>query len=141
MPDAPPVVVDTNVLFSALLGGSGRFAELLLGSEHRFCAGETLLVELFRHKEKIVSLSRLPEDDVVRLYSILMRRLELYREELIPPEHRAAAYELCREVDEADTPHVALALALNAVLWTGDRRLKEGLKQRGWDHFLEPVGG
>jgi predicted nucleic acid-binding protein len=30
------VVVDTNILFSALLRREGRFADVLLGSEHPF---------------------------------------------------------------------------------------------------------
>jgi predicted nucleic acid-binding protein len=69
---------------------------------------------------------------------VLLRRINLYKEDLIAQENRAAAYELCREVDETDTLHVALALELNGVLWTGDKELKDGLRGRGFDRFFEP---
>ncbi|MBI4315926.1 MAG: hypothetical protein HY679_08320 [Chloroflexi bacterium] len=61
-----------------------------------------------------------------------------YWEDLIAPEHRKSAYALCRDVDEADTPHVALALELDALLWTGDKRLKGGLENKGFQRFFEP---
>jgi predicted nucleic acid-binding protein len=49
-----PVAVDTNILFSALLKKENRFAEVLLRAEHPFYICETVLVELLRHKEKIL---------------------------------------------------------------------------------------
>jgi predicted nucleic acid-binding protein len=105
-----PVVVDTNVLFSALLKGSGYFAEVLLRSEHQFYVCESVLVELFKHKEKILRLSRLEEDDLTRFYHVLLRHLHLHKEDLIAPEHWRVAQSLCLGVDESDTPHVALTL-------------------------------
>ncbi len=139
MATASIVVVDTNILFSALLSSQSKFTEILLTSEHQFYVCELVLVELFKHKEKIVRLSRLSEDDVVRVYHILLRRLTLYKEDLIAPEHRAVAYALCRSIDATDTPHVALTLELGGLLWTGDNILKEGLKHQGFDKFFEPT--
>ena len=136
MPDL--VVVDTNVLFSALLRSSSSFAQQILGTGHEFFVCESAIVELFKHKERVVRLSRLPEDEVVRFFHTLLRRVELFKEDLIAPAHRAEAWRLCREVDEADTPHVALTLHLGGRLWTGDERLKRGLRARGLDRFFEP---
>lgn len=132
------VVVDTNILFSALLRQESRFAAILLRVEYQFFVGESVLVELFKHKEKVLKASRLVDDDLVRLYHVLLRRLTLFKEDLISPEHWRAAYELCRGVDEADTPHVALALELDAPLWTGDAKLRNGLLSRGFDRFFSP---
>ena len=133
-----PIIVDTNILFSALLSDQSAFTKLLLTSEYRFFVVEQVLVELFKHKEKIISLSKLSDDDVVRLFQILLKRLNLYKEDLIAQENRLAAYELCRDVDETDTPHVALTLELKGLLWTGDSTLKDGLRLKGFDHFFEP---
>lgn len=53
MADAPTaVVVDTNILFSALLRQESRFTALLLRVEYQFFVGESVLAELFKHKEK-----------------------------------------------------------------------------------------
>lgn len=100
-----PVVVDTNILFSALLRQGTRFAELLLGSEFEFFVCESVLVELFRRKDKLVRASKLSEEEVVQFYSILLRQVNLYKEALIPEANWQAAYALCRTVDASDTPH------------------------------------
>lgn len=132
------VVVDTNIIFSALLRQDSRFTATLLRANYRFYVCESVLVELFKHKEKIVRLSRLADDDLVRLYHLLLTHLHLFKEDLIAAEHWRAAHRLCRDVDEADTPHVALALELDAPLWTGDARLRNGLRAGGFTRFFSP---
>ncbi|MEW5831119.1 MAG: PIN domain-containing protein [Chloroflexota bacterium] len=133
------VVVDTNVIFSAPVSGKeSAFSEILLQSKNEFYACETTLVEIFKHKEKILKFSRFSDDDLVRFYYIILNRLNLYKETLIAPEHRKAAYNLCHDIDETDAPHVALTLELDAILWTGDKRLKEGLKKKGFKDFFVP---
>lgn len=133
-----PVVVDTNILFSALLRKGSRFTEVLLTSDRRFLINELVMVELFKHKERIVQLSRLSDEDVVYLFYELMRELELFKEELVAPANRAKAAELCQDVDVTDAPHVAIALETAGLLWTGDKKLKEGLRAKGFNRFFEP---
>ena len=138
MAEIKPVIVDTNILFSALLSSQSSFAETLLKSEHQFFVCEQILVEMFKHKEKIAKLSKLPESDLIQLFYILLKRLNLFKEDLISHENRKKAFELCRDVDETDTPHVALTLELDGSLWTGDKVLKEGLRLKGFNQFFEP---
>lgn len=135
---AEPVVVDTSILFSALLRKSARFTEVLLTSDRRFLINELVVVELFKHKEKVVRLSRLGDEDVVHLFYELLRELELFKEELVAPATRAKAAELCRDVDLTDAPHVAIALETGGLLWTGDEKLKKGLRAKGFTQFFEP---
>ena len=132
------IVVDTNILFSALLSSNSRFRELLLKSEERFFICEFVVVEIFKRKEKIIRASKLTEDEIVEAYHLLLKRIELYKEDSIASENRNSAYALCSDIDENDTPHIALTLELNGLLWTGDKKLKEGLKQKGFDSFFEP---
>lgn len=131
------VVVDTNIIFSALVNSKSSFAEILLRSEDEFFACETTLVEIFKHKDKIAKASRLSDDDLARFYQIILKRVTVYKEDLIAVENRRDAYAMCKEVDETDTPHLALALELDAVLWTGDKKLKDGLRRRGFNRFFE----
>lgn len=131
------VIVDTNILFSALLREKSRFGELLIDSNYQFFICEQVLVELFRRKEKILKASQLREEEIVTIYQILLKRLNLYKEDLIATENLAAAYELCRDIDETDTPHVALTIELGGLLWTGDKRLKDGLQSKGFIQLFE----
>ena len=134
------VVVDTNIIFSALVNAQSTFAEILLRSDHEFFVCEMALVEIFKHKDKIAKISRLSDDDLARLYHILLRRITLFKEDLVSIENRKAAYQFCLDIDESDTPHVALALELDALLWTGDKKLKESLEQKGFkDFFVPPI--
>jgi len=91
---------------------------------------------LFTHKEKIIKSSKLSEEDVVRLFYTILKNVAISREELIDESIRFKAFELCRDIDETDSPHVALTLSLNGLLWTGDMKLKNGLKKKGFDLFF-----
>lgn len=133
------VVVDTNIIFSALISGAeSAFAETVLRSDNEFYVCESAIVEIFKHKEKIIKFARISEDDLTRWYHLLLKNLRLHKEDLIAPENRKAAYELCADIDEADTPHVALALELKALLWTGDKKLQNGLRGKGFNEFFIP---
>lgn len=132
-----PVIVDTNILFSALLTNRSKFADTLLATENDFFVCEMVLVELFKHKEKIVKLSGLSEDEIIQLYQIYLKKIHLYKEELISLENRQQAYQLCYDIDKNDSAHVALTLELDGLLWTGDKILKEGLIRKGFQQFFD----
>lgn len=132
------VVVDTNILFSALLREESKFARLLLSSAHTFYICESTIVELFKHKERLVQLSQLSETDVIRLFYLLLRSLTIVKEDLIPREVRQQAYQFCKDVDVSDSPQVALAIHLNARLWTGDLRLRKKLSDQDFAQFFDP---
>ena len=132
------VVVDSNVLFSALLKPQSRFAQTLLSLRYEFHIADLVLVELFKHEERILAGSRLSQDRLTAVFQSYIHRLHVYNINLLPPEHRREALRLCYGVDETDAPHVAVALTLGAPLWTGDRVLRRGLEQRGFTSFFDP---
>ncbi|WP_262891499.1 PIN domain-containing protein [Cruoricaptor ignavus] len=49
--------------------------------------------------------------------------MNLISEDLISLENWKRAHHLLKEIDEDDTPFLALALELNTKIWTGDKRL------------------
>lgn len=138
MPDDKPVIVDTNIVFSALLKSRSAFMDFLLTSRQKFYISELLIIEIFKHKGKIVEYSQLSEEEIAKFYYLLLSKINIFKEELISIGNWRAAHELCKDVDEADTPFVALTFELDGLLWTGDRILREGLKQRGFDRFFTP---
>jgi predicted nucleic acid-binding protein len=56
-------VVDTNILFSAVLNTQGKIGDLLMNSQgiFQFCACDTLRAELAKHRSKLLELSQLSE--------------------------------------------------------------------------------
>jgi len=61
----PPVVVDTNILFGALVGRRSRLREILLTeSGVSFCCPRFVFIQLFKHKERILAAADLPEEEL-----------------------------------------------------------------------------
>jgi predicted nucleic acid-binding protein len=138
MPQPDRIVVDANVLFSALLRPDSPFTRRIVQSEKALFVCESAIVSLFKYKERIVTLSRLSEEDVVRQFYLLLRHVTVSKEEFIDQAARKKAVRLCRDVDIDDAPHVGLTLSLDGLLWTGDKALKRGLREQGFDRFYEP---
>jgi predicted nucleic acid-binding protein len=113
------------------------FTDVLLTHQYKFFVCELVLVELFKHKEKIIKVSSLSEDDILHLYQIYLKTIHLYKEELISIENRKLAYQLCHDIDKQYSAHVALTLELNGLLWTGDKVLKQGLLKKGFIQFFD----
>ena len=133
-------MIDTNILFSALLVPSSNFVAVILNeSDHIFVVGETVIVELFEHKERIVRISKLSSGDVITAYHSLLRHITIYKENLISAANWQKAIQLCQDVDPDDTAHIALTLETKGRLWTSDKRLRSGLQAKGFDAFLRPL--
>ena len=133
------IIIDTNIIFSALLNKNSNFASTLLLGDYQFYIAELVLVELFKYKDKILKLSKLSEEDIFSFYHILLKRINLYKEDLIDGENLKLAYDLCKNIDVNDVIHVALTLELQGKLWTGDNKLKRGLISKGFNLFFDPL--
>lgn len=132
------VVVDTNVVFSALAAGCGNLAlRLLSPTEIQFCAPRFLFVELFKHSARLLEATKLPQENVLEALNELIESLQFIDAAAIPMGTWMQARRLCDGVDLKDTPFVALALHLDASLWTVDQELKRGLRAKGFDQFFE----
>ena len=130
------IVVDTNILFSALLSHHSSFHEVLQNKQHKLVAPNFIFVELFKYKEKILKHSKVEEGELLELLDTLISRVRFISIDFISPENLRKGLELCSQVDLKDSVFVALAIELNALLWTGDKKLKMGLTTKGFDQFF-----
>jgi len=133
------VVVDANIAFRALAQGRGDLrGQLVPFGEVTFFAPYYVLVELYKHKERIQQISLLSEEDVLTALHELCESLTFIREADIALGTWVEASRLTKDIDPKDTPYVALSLHLGARLWTHDEELKTGLRARGYDAFWAP---
>lgn len=65
----------------------------------------------------------------------IFSRINFINEENINTGNFIEVYRLCKDIDEKDTPFVALSLELNYALWTRDEELKFGLRKKGFNNF------
>lgn len=133
------IIVDTNIVFSAIISAEGTISDLLLNSSDtfNFFAPTIILEELDNHNEKIKKISGLNQSDLNFLKRILLRKIDLIDLETISEQTWKRAIELTKDVDEFDAPFIALSLELNVPLWTGDKKLKNGLENKGIDGLLD----
>ena len=78
------LVVDANVLFSALIKDSFAYTILFSGSFHLFTP-EYIFTELEKHKDEILEKTERTQEEFFRLLEILKRRIAIISlEELVP---------------------------------------------------------
>ena len=104
------VVVDTNILFSTLLGKSKKLRDfLLLAKDFTFHTCKFVIVELFKYKDKIQQKSLLEEEEILELLYELLKNINIFDEKALTVESIQKAFDLCKDVDEKDTPFVAVS--------------------------------
>ena len=132
------VVVDTNIVFSAILNSQSWIGQILLYSDKsvKFYSPRFLQLEIQNHFQKIKSHTKLPDSEIHELLDSLYTKIHFISDELIPKQTLLIADELTRDIDFDDVMFVALAIHFNCKLWTGDKALISGLKQKGFKKFI-----
>ena len=133
------IVVDTNIVFSTLLNPTSAIGEILMNLQDNFTffGPELLIDELERYAPKISAYTKLDATQLSQIEQLIISNITLVSEELISKRSWISAYELTQDIDEDDTPFVALALELDTKLWTGDKVLAKGLQKKGSDIIID----
>ena len=131
------VVIDSNIVFSVLRGKSSLTRDKILNSQDKYYAPNFLIGEIFKHKERILKKSKASEEETLEYLLKILSRINFISEDSISTGNFIAAYRLCKDIDEEDTPFIALSLELEYELWTRDNKLKSGLSNKGFDNFYE----
>lgn len=132
-------IADSNILISALIQPSGIVGDIVLRKlpALELSAPHYLLTEVQSKKAKIIKATGYKQDEFLELLFILVKRIEFLDEEIIPDQIWQHAYALTKDIDEKDTPYVALALFTNRKLWTGDKKLVKGLRKKFFELLIE----
>ena len=132
------VIVDTNIVFSGILNSSGKIGKILLNAKDhfQFYSCDFLRIEITKHKNKLLHLTRLSEEELNELENLVTGNITFINNGLIPSEIIKSTETLLQNIDTKDTPFVALAQHLDATLWTGDLKLLRGLKAKKFKHVI-----
>jgi putative PIN family toxin of toxin-antitoxin system len=136
------IVIDTNIVFSAILNTSSKIANLIIHNHNyfEFFAPDFLRTELKNHFQKLKVTTKLPDDDIHFLIEYFASKIKFIPDTEISLALKEKAFELVKGFDENDTPFVALAIHLDAVLWTGDKKLINGLNNNNFLNFISTNG-
>ena len=132
------IIVDTNIVFSALLTSNSRIGDLLMDSRscYKFYSCKYLQKELYRHLPKAQKHSKLNNEQLFELLSLLESRIFFIDEALLPRAAMLEAKVLVEDIDFDDLPFVALTNHLKGLLWTGDMVLINGLRSKGYKSLI-----
>lgn len=132
------IIVDTNIVFSAILNSNSRIGKILLNAkEHfQFFTCNYLKVEIQRHRNRIIKITKLTEDQVLELEELVTKHITFIDERLIPQDILIRTEAQLKSIDPDDTVFVALTKHLEGKLWTGDMQLFNGLKAKRFKDII-----
>jgi predicted nucleic acid-binding protein len=133
------VVVDTNIVFSAILNTSSDIGKILIsaGPDVQFYSCHFLQEEILSKRLKLQKLTKLNSSDLDVLLALTTHKIQFISERLLPLKAWKEAIQLTKEIDLKDAPFVALSYHLNAVLWSGDKKLRSGLLRKGFGNTID----
>jgi predicted nucleic acid-binding protein len=132
------IVIDTNIIFSALVNSKSAIMDIIIGANERcrFYASDYTNIELKNHYEKLKKASKLTDNEMEIAKYELFKYLNFVTLDVITEDYWKEAEKLISDVDVDDIAFVALSIYLQAHLWTGDKVLYDGLKSKGFDKVL-----
>jgi len=78
------IVIDANLVFSELIAGKRRLWKLFSGHpDWEFYCPKYVLVELFKHKERIAAASGLDEENLLALLHAILEHIRFFDEDAI----------------------------------------------------------
>lgn len=132
-----PIIVDTNIVFSALVNKNSPIASFLLEPQQTLLMPKFGFVELFKHKEKICKISKHSHDEILEVLYELIRHIDFFDENTISADALQKSWELVKDVDPKDMLFAALTIEMNGLLWTGDTKLRLSLQTKGFNSFFD----
>ena len=132
------IVVDTNIIFSALLNTNSSIGDLIFNSDKHFefYSCSYMRFEIKKHWDKLKKISKLSDKQLQESFNLVLSKISFINEEIIPSETWLIAEVFTLDIDIDDTDFVALTKFLRASLWTGDKILYEGLKNKRFKKLL-----
>ena len=116
------IIVDTNIVFSAILNSNSHIGKILLNSKNhfQFFTCNYLRIEIQKHHNKLLKATGLTENQLAELEQLVTDNITFIDERLIPQNVLLETEIQLKNIDINDTVFVALAKHFEGKLWTGD---------------------
>lgn len=114
------IVIDANIIISALLGGSARF--ILLKTDYQFITTEYTIREVEKYLYLVENKLKVSHEKI-RL-ALATMSIKVFPDDFYHETYDKANL-LIKEIDPKDADVLALALKLNVYLWSEDRHFDQ----------------
>jgi predicted nucleic acid-binding protein len=132
------IIVDANIVFSAILNTNSKIADLLINSKgtFNFIAPDFLQTELRKYHSKIARISKLSIGEIERIENKVTKPIIFMSGIHIPESTWILAENTVMDIDPKDTPYVAFSIFYKCKIWSGDKALSKGLAIKGFKNII-----
>ncbi len=127
------LVIDTNVIFSALLK-DGKTREILMRDDIETYVPEFFFTELMNYEEMILKKSNMGKDEYRVLIELLFMDVNIISKEIFFDELEKAKV-IMEDIDPDDSAFLALAMKMECDLWSDDRDFEGQSEIKVWKTF------
>ncbi|MBI2137361.1 hypothetical protein HYU12_02470 [Candidatus Woesearchaeota archaeon] len=125
------IIVDTNRIIAALIRDSAS-RKILFSDKFNFLTVSVTKFEIEEHKQEILEKARIGEDEFDKIFSLLFSKIFVVGDAAIESKMEEAK-QIMDKIDSADTPFVALALAMETDgIWTNDNHFGQQVAVKIW---------
>jgi predicted nucleic acid-binding protein len=132
------IIVDANIVFSAILNTNSKIADLLLNSKgiFEYLAPNFLQLEIRKYHYKISKISGLSLIEIQQIENKITKPVVFMSGIHIPAEKWILAEKMVIDIDPKDTPYVAFSLFYKCKIWSGDKALRNGLENKRFKNII-----
>lgn len=132
------IVIDANILISGILNPYSQLSEFILSKNPKidFVIPEYAIEEINAHKQRICKQSKTSLNQFEQVLEIFLSCILCFSTEAVKNSDIISADNLVADIDTKDIWYVALVIALDAILWTGDMKLYRGLRRKGFKKII-----
>jgi predicted nucleic acid-binding protein len=127
-------VIDSNILFGAIISSREIYFEII--KKFDLYTPDFALKEIEKYEELILRKTKLAKKELNTFLVRLFRGITILPSIIIDKDSKQKAFELCKEIDEKDTPFIALAIELDIPFVTSDKKLYKELRKKGFSNIF-----
>lgn len=132
------LIVDANIVFSAILNSNSKIGDLLINSRKSltFIAPDFLRKEIFRHYPRLRKISGMTTEQIRETEFQICKDITFISEEQINQKCWLEAEKLVADIDPKDITYVAYSKHFRCKIWSGDKALINGLEKKGFKNII-----
>lgn len=132
------IIVDSNILFSALLNINSKIAGIIINGQeyYDFYAPQYARLEILKHQNKIKKIAQLNDEEFLEVYQLIFGYITVLNHSILPQKDLKKAIEYCEDIDIDDSVFVGFSEYLKSKLWTGDKKLINGLVKKQFKKII-----
>ena len=127
-------VLDSNILFGAIISSREIYFEII--KKFDLFIPDFALKEIEKYEELILRKTKLDKKELNAFLVRLFKGITILPSIIIDKDSKQKALELCKDIDEKDTPYIALAIELDIPFITNDKKLYRELRKKEFSNIL-----